>query len=195
MLTASLRRDGTRPLLTWYDDATGERIELSVATAANWAVKTANLLLDEGVEVVRLVPGEHWLAAVVALGAWTAGTAVGDDGDPLPGDPQQFMTTVLAQPDALMGAPPPPDATALAIGGRSWTLTELAEAAGKAAAQHGVFAGARVLSTWPLDTVHGIDAGLLIPLAVDGSVVLVANADAVKLDARAATERVTHRLG
>ena len=44
MLTASLRRDGTRPLLTWYDDASGERIELSVATAANWAAKTANLL-------------------------------------------------------------------------------------------------------------------------------------------------------
>ena len=34
LLDQQLRRDGTRPLLTWYDDATGERIELSVATAA-----------------------------------------------------------------------------------------------------------------------------------------------------------------
>ena len=38
--------DPTRPLLTWYDDATGERTELSGATLANWVAKTANLLVD-----------------------------------------------------------------------------------------------------------------------------------------------------
>ncbi len=39
--------DPNRPLLTWYDDATGERTELSGATLANWVAKTANLLVDE----------------------------------------------------------------------------------------------------------------------------------------------------
>ena len=43
---ARSRRDPTRPLLTWYDDATGERTELSGATLANWVAKTANLLVD-----------------------------------------------------------------------------------------------------------------------------------------------------
>ncbi|MFD0786819.1 TIGR03089 family protein, partial [Micromonospora azadirachtae] len=38
--------DPTRPLLTWYDDASGERTELSGATLANWVAKTANLLVD-----------------------------------------------------------------------------------------------------------------------------------------------------
>jgi hypothetical protein len=35
------------PRITYYDDATGERIELSTVTLANWAAKTANLLRDE----------------------------------------------------------------------------------------------------------------------------------------------------
>src|SRR5262245_66226190 len=38
--------DPTRPLLTWYDDTTGERTELSGATLGNWVAKTANLLVD-----------------------------------------------------------------------------------------------------------------------------------------------------
>ena len=36
-----------RPLVTFYDDATGERVELSVATYANWVAKTAGLAQDE----------------------------------------------------------------------------------------------------------------------------------------------------
>ncbi|WP_374609845.1 TIGR03089 family protein, partial [Gordonia sp. (in: high G+C Gram-positive bacteria)] len=39
--------DHSRPLLTYYDDATGERTELSAATLGNWAAKTANYLRDE----------------------------------------------------------------------------------------------------------------------------------------------------
>ena len=35
-----------RPLITFYDDATGERVELSAATTANWAAKAANLLRE-----------------------------------------------------------------------------------------------------------------------------------------------------
>lgn len=189
-----MRRDPARPLLTWYDDATGERVELSVATTANWAAKTANFLVEEDISAVRLKPGEHWLAAIVALGAWTAGTAVGDAGEALPGTPEAFMVEVLPQPDALLAPPPDPEAVALSLEGRSWTLSSLGDAARHAAIHHDVGSGSRVLSTLPLDTVDGLDAGLLIPLAVDGSVVLVANADASKLDQHAATERVSRRL-
>ena len=46
--------DHSRPLLTYYDDATGERTELSAITAANWAAKTANLVRDE----FGLMPGD-----------------------------------------------------------------------------------------------------------------------------------------
>ncbi len=70
----------TRPLCTYYDDAVGERTELSGQTLANWVNKTANLLVDgcglgEGdVAVVRLPP--HWQTAAVLLGCWSAGLTV-----------------------------------------------------------------------------------------------------------------------
>jgi uncharacterized protein (TIGR03089 family) len=38
--------NATQPVLTWYDDATGERVELSGVTLDNWVAKTANLLVD-----------------------------------------------------------------------------------------------------------------------------------------------------
>jgi acyl-CoA synthetase (AMP-forming)/AMP-acid ligase II len=196
LLEKLLRRDASRPLVTWYDDATGERVELSVATAANWAAKTANLLSDEDIEAVQLEPASHWLAAVVALGAWAGGVAVVDvDGEPLPGDARTFTQRVLAQPDALLSAPPSPSDAALCLGSREWTLAELGEAAQRAATRHEVGPGSRVLSTLPLDDIDGLDAGLLVPLAADGSVVLVANADETKLARRAADERVTHTAG
>ena len=47
LLATALRDDPARPLLTFHDDATGERTELSVATFANWVAKTANLLADD----------------------------------------------------------------------------------------------------------------------------------------------------
>ncbi len=72
--------DPTRPLMTFYDDATGERVELSGATLANWVAKTANLLVDGAglgpgqVAAVRLPP--HWQTAAILLGCWSAGLAV-----------------------------------------------------------------------------------------------------------------------
>jgi hypothetical protein len=131
---------------------------------------------------------------VVALGAWTAGVVVSADGEPLPADPREFTASVLAQPDAVMAAPADPDAVALVFGSRRWTLAELGEAAVTAAAAHGLAVHARVLSTWSLESVDGLDAGLLLPLAVDGSAVLVANADESRLADRMRTERVDVRL-
>src|ERR671931_2549199 len=68
LLDAALRRDPARPLLTFYDDATGERAELSVTTFATWVAKTANLLRDD----LGAGPGDtvsvdlplHWQDAV-----------------------------------------------------------------------------------------------------------------------------------
>jgi uncharacterized protein (TIGR03089 family) len=77
---AAVAADPARPLLTWYDDATGERTELSGATLANWVAKTANLLTDGcglgagSTAAVQTPP--HWQTAALLLGVWTAGIAV-----------------------------------------------------------------------------------------------------------------------
>ena len=47
VLRGRCARDAGRPLVTFYDHATGERTELSVTTYANWVAKTASLLADE----------------------------------------------------------------------------------------------------------------------------------------------------
>ncbi|HEV2784713.1 MAG TPA: TIGR03089 family protein [Actinophytocola sp.] len=72
-----------RPLITHYDDAAGTRVELSVATMANWAAKTANWLADDldvqpGSPVAVLLPA-HWQTAAVLLGAWWCGAHVTSD--------------------------------------------------------------------------------------------------------------------
>jgi uncharacterized protein (TIGR03089 family) len=69
-----------RPLLTYYDDATGERAELSAAALAGWASRTAGLLregcaLGIGDRMAVLLP-PHWQTAGVLLGAWSAGLSV-----------------------------------------------------------------------------------------------------------------------
>lgn len=87
LFSAAVRRDGAGPFLTYYDDASGERIELSALTMANWVAKTANLLVDE----YDLEPGEtvviglppHWLGVVWALAAWSAGASVTTGGGDL----------------------------------------------------------------------------------------------------------------
>jgi uncharacterized protein (TIGR03089 family) len=78
-----LRTDPARPLVTFYDDATGERVELSVATYANWVAKTAGLAQDEldaergGLLLLDLPT--HWLGAVWLGAAWALGLTVTDD--------------------------------------------------------------------------------------------------------------------
>jgi len=72
-----LRADPVGPRITYYDDATGERIELSAVTLANWAAKTGNLLRDElgagpASRVAILLPA-HWQTAAVLFGVWWIG--------------------------------------------------------------------------------------------------------------------------
>jgi uncharacterized protein (TIGR03089 family) len=67
-------------LLTYYDDATGERTALTAAELGGWAAATSALLVDGcglgpgSRAVVRLPP--HWQTAAVLLGAWAAGIEV-----------------------------------------------------------------------------------------------------------------------
>ncbi|HET9828368.1 MAG TPA: TIGR03089 family protein [Nocardioidaceae bacterium] len=82
-LSALVRTAPSRPLVTFYDDSTGERVELSVATYANWVAKTAGLAQDEldltrGGAVLLDLP-THWLGAVWLGAAWSVGLSVTDD--------------------------------------------------------------------------------------------------------------------
>ncbi|OBG29685.1 TIGR03089 family protein [Mycobacterium sp. 852002-51057_SCH5723018] len=79
-----LRTDPVGPRITYYDDATAERIELSGVTLANWAAKTANLLRDEmgagpASRVAILLPA-HWQTAAVLFGVWWIGAEAVLDG-------------------------------------------------------------------------------------------------------------------
>jgi uncharacterized protein (TIGR03089 family) len=84
ILDPMLRADPVGPRITYYDDATGERIELSAVTLANWAAKTGNLLRDElggspASRVAVLLPA-HWQTAAVLFGVWWIGADVLLDG-------------------------------------------------------------------------------------------------------------------
>ncbi|MFC0544273.1 TIGR03089 family protein [Kutzneria chonburiensis] len=84
-LFAPLLSAPAKPLVTHYDDAVGSRIELSRATVANWAAKTANWLRDEldvtvGSPVSVALPA-HWQTVGVLLGAWWCGAHVVDSSE------------------------------------------------------------------------------------------------------------------
>jgi hypothetical protein len=182
LLDNELRRDGARPFITTYD-AAGNRIELSVATTANWVAKAAGYLADElGVEPgdeVGIDPSLHWLTAVTLLAAWAVGADVRFDAPQavpidVPRDPMgvAFSRMVAAYPDQYVAASPAGD--------------------DEVAAAPGLPAGVRLLTTLALDGV-GIGLGLLGPLAAGGSVVYAESA--TDLGAIATAERVTHTAG
>lgn len=80
LLGPIMAADSAGPRVTYYDDTSGERIELSASTLANWAAKTANMVRDEfalepGAKVAVLLPA-HWQSVAVLLGVWWAGCEV-----------------------------------------------------------------------------------------------------------------------
>lgn len=102
LLGAALAADPGRPLVTYYDDATGERVELSVATFANWVAKTANLLQDDlaaepGDRLALLLPA-HWQTAVWLLACSATGVVADVQGDPA------AASIAVAGPDRLEDA-------------------------------------------------------------------------------------------
>ncbi len=73
--------DPARPRLTFYDDTTGERIELSGKVLANWVAKAANALQEAydvapGTVVLLDLPSPHWRQAYWALGVWSVGATL-----------------------------------------------------------------------------------------------------------------------
>ncbi|MGW1226426.1 TIGR03089 family protein [Streptomyces sp. NPDC002530] len=102
LLRSALAADPARPLVTFYDDATGERVELSVATFANWVVKTANLLqgdlaAEPGDRLALLLPA-HWQSAVWLLACSSVGVVAEVGGDPAAAD------LVVTGPEGLEAA-------------------------------------------------------------------------------------------
>ncbi|MEM6108962.1 TIGR03089 family protein [Mycobacterium sp. 050272] len=84
ILDPMLAAEPVGPRITYYDDASGERIELSAVTLANWAAKTGNLLRDElgagpASRVAILLPA-HWQTAAVLFGVWWIGAEAVLDG-------------------------------------------------------------------------------------------------------------------
>jgi uncharacterized protein (TIGR03089 family) len=103
LLDPLMAADPMGPRITYYDDATGERIELSTVTLANWAAKTGNLLRDElgagpGSRVAVLLPA-HWQTAAVLFGIWWIGAEVA-----LAGDRQEGADIALCTAERLSEA-------------------------------------------------------------------------------------------
>ena len=226
LLDPFLSRDPVGPRITYYDDASGERIELSTVTLLNWAAKTANLLRDElgagpGSRIAVLLPA-HWQTAAALLGIWYIGAevvlgpgeadvalctadrfadaeaAVGPGeiavlsldpfGKPVPDLPigiTDYATSVRVHGDQVT----PERQPGPALDGRS--VAELLTATTDSAAEQGLAAGDRVLSSARWDTADELIANLLAVFAAGASLVLVANPDEALMDRRRQTEKIT----
>jgi uncharacterized protein (TIGR03089 family) len=105
-LAARLAADGAQPFVTYYNDATGERTELSVATLNNWVAKTANLLVDglglQPGDTVRLAVPLHWQEVAIRFACLSAGADIVDHG------PSAVL--FWAETGTATGAEPPRDA-------------------------------------------------------------------------------------
>ena len=216
-LRVALASDPARPRLTFYDDDTGERVELSAQSLAGWVIKTMNLLLDDvGVDEdsqVALHLPLHWLTAVWVMASEACGAAVtSSDGDAGTVDVTTALGTehfaVSMRPMALpLGDDTPagcrdytaevrpmPDQLVLPPTGAG--ATDHASGAG-AAAGMGLGRGERVMavSETPVTSVTAVVHGLLAPLAVDGSAVWTRNPDPGRCVARSESEQVTAVVG
>jgi uncharacterized protein (TIGR03089 family) len=228
VLARRLADDPGRPLVTFYDDATGERTELSVATWANWVAKVSSLLVEEldvehGSTLLVDLP-VHWLGTVVLGAAWASGievlwdgrpdaVVVGPDGlarwapqaqrlpvlasalrplagrfpDGVPLGVHDLGVEVWSQPDGYAAFPAPADDDAAVAG------TSQADLWGSAAVGDHVTDGGRLLAEVNPASPSGL-ASLTEPLALGGSLVLVAHASPERREQIAADERVTDRF-
>lgn len=80
LVAGQAAHDGARPLLTYYDDATGERTELTTAALGSLVARTATMLRDgcrlTSADRAAVLLPPHWQSAAVLLGAWATGVAV-----------------------------------------------------------------------------------------------------------------------
>jgi uncharacterized protein (TIGR03089 family) len=190
VLGRSVPADPGTPFLTFYDDATGERVELSYATTDNWVAKTANLLrdgLDAGDAVTVDLP-PHWQAVVVTFAVWAAGAVVGDGDVAFVSEeslPRNGFREVVALSLRPMAAP------------LARTYPGVLDFAEEVPGYGDQFAPDRPSVTPAAEPREGrvlvVDAdpvpAALAALAGGGGVVIVRNADPALLDRRAETER------
>ncbi|RJQ68008.1 TIGR03089 family protein [Pseudonocardiaceae bacterium YIM PH 21723] len=219
-LFVPLRADSARPLITYYNDATGERVELSVATLSNWAAKTANWLRDE----LDIQPGDpisvalpaHWQTAGALLGAWWCGAHVVDVASKAevalvtadnPVDTAATVAVVSLDPMGRGLREVPTGAVDYIsdmrvhgddfhpygpVDGAEPALQSLSvDDVVCAAKATELRPGDRVLSTVDWTLPTGIVEGLLAPLAAGASIVQCANLDAATRERKISTERVT----
>ncbi|HEY8480575.1 MAG TPA: TIGR03089 family protein [Spirillospora sp.] len=104
LLRRRVADDPSGPLVTFYDDATGERVELSARTFDNWVAKTANFMVDglaaePGMRAVLVLP-PHWQTAVWLMACWSAGIVA------VPVDPETVRGGVRTGPGAAEPIPP-----------------------------------------------------------------------------------------
>jgi len=219
----------SQPLITYYDDLASSRVELSRATVANWAAKTANWLRDDrdvepGTNIAVLLPA-HWQTVGILLGAWWCGAHITPDhtkadvvfvapkgklvgaptvavvgldplGRRLAEEPGHGMIDYLNEvpaygDDFTPWEPIPGEAKALA----DYTVDDVVAAAKERAAQMGLSAGVRVMSTLEWSSPDRLIVGLLAILAADGSLVQCANPDPAKMSGRRTAEHATIVLG
>jgi uncharacterized protein (TIGR03089 family) len=187
------------------------------AKTANWLVD--ELDVTPGDRVTVLLPA-HWQTAAVLLGAWWCGAEVVTSGPssvsfvpPGATDPSAKVTAVASLdpmgkdlggdvPDGALdyiaesrlfgddyfGNPIPGD-TMCFLG---FTVDEILTKAAERAADIGLTAGARVLST--LDWPSNVMDGLVTVLAAGATLVQVTNSESAELDKHEKTERTTMML-
>lgn len=160
----------------------------------------------EGADIVAAGP-DRLEAALAARGGETVGVSLHPLGAPLadlPAGVVDYAAEVRGYGDRFSPYDAvEPAAPALASSGREIPGGELTELARTAAARWGLTAADRVLSAEPFDSVDGVLASLLAPLAAGASVVLCggqpAGGDAGELREslarRVATERITAVAG
>jgi len=210
----------SRPFVTFYDEGSGERTELSVRSLANWVAKTHFLLTDE----LALGVGDpayvdlpvHWIAVPVLLGCWTAGLQVAADPDGAavafvagtpPSGPADTYAVALDSAARGFGAAPPPGTADYIAAVRpqpdAWATVH-PPASPADPALDGLSRADLVARARARAGELGVAAGarvlisrddwldaLLVPLAVAGSVVIVRNAGADVVARRAEQERVS----
>lgn len=221
MVNLSPTRDAALPFVTFYDDATGERTELSATSLRNWQAKTANYLRDglgigEG-EIVELHLPPHWVvpiwvAAARAVGAQLrlAGIEYTDTPDVVVVSPDLVANppaghTVIAcslHPLALPFPQPPGPGIEDYFGEVRMYGDFFSNAV--AADSHGADAVAERIAAWQLSAgdrflltaTNGLQPDTLlalydVPMAINGSLVVVQNSTAERIKAIYEQERVS----
>ncbi len=202
LFAAVLDNAPSKPFVTFYDEGTGERSELSAKSLANWVAKTHFLLTDElglgvGDAAYVDVPA-HWISVPILLGCWTAGLEIVSDPErgavafvaSTPEGRAEYVAAVRPQADAWATVHAPAAPSDPAVDGL--TRADLVAKAAARAGELGMAPGARILTArdW-----HGLDDWvdtLLAALSVGGSLVIVLGGDADVIARRSEQERATN---